>query len=145
MKANLGFYIQKINDIVKETETVGETMNPHFEEVRTALDDKKAADLTKEQLATVKEQFTVGTEKYREMSEAIAKLKAPVRVIGIHKKMEKAYSEYVASCDLMVQSIDAESGTINEEQFNQSEEEQDETTDTIAFCIQRMTSLLMKK
>ncbi len=41
MRPNLGFYVQTINDLVKETEKIGETMNPNYEEIRQALDKKK--------------------------------------------------------------------------------------------------------
>lgn len=34
------FYVQTINDLVKETEKIGETMNPNYEEIRQALDKK---------------------------------------------------------------------------------------------------------
>ena len=30
------FYVQTINDLVKETEKIGETMNPNYEEIRQA-------------------------------------------------------------------------------------------------------------
>ena len=36
-------------------------------------------------------------------------------------------------------------GEVDVEAFNQAEQHQDEATDTIAFAIQRMTMLLMKR
>ncbi|WEG73232.1 hypothetical protein [Vagococcus intermedius] len=144
MKANLGFYIQKINDVVTETEQVGESMNPYFVEVRTALDANDAENLTKEKLAEVQVNFKEGTAKYETMLKTIRSLKAPAKVMGIHKKLEKGYDAYVSACNDMVQAIDVETGVVDQELFDASEVKQDETTNTIAFCIQRMTSLLMK-
>lgn len=144
MKANLGFYIQKINDIVKETEAIGETMNPYFEEVRNALDENKADTLSVDKLTEVHDSFVKGTASYQSLLETIEGLRAPAKVIGIHKKLEKSYTDYVAGCQEMVDAINPSEGSVNQVKFDEAECKQDETTDTIAFCIQRMTNLLMK-
>lgn len=142
MKPNLGFYVQKINDIVTETEAIGDKLNPFFVDVRTSLDNNE--ELSSERLTEVHTNFSAGAARYEEMLATITTLKAPVKVIGIHKKLEKAYTSYVAACKDMVDSIDAPAGKVDREKFDDSEKEQDETTDVIAFCIQRMTSLLLK-
>lgn len=144
MKPNLGVYIQKINDLVTETETIGETMNPDFEIIRNAIDSDQLASLSTEKLAEIHANFSQGTAKYVEFLAIIKGLKAPVKVIGIHKKLEKGYGEYVAGCQEMVNAIDPENQQVDVPAFNAAESKQDETTDTIAFCIQRMTSLVMK-
>lgn len=144
MKPNLGFYVQKINDVVQETEKIGETMNPYFVEIRTALDEDKVSELSTEKLTEVESIFTEGVAKYAEMFKTIQALRPPARVIGIHKKLEKAYGTYVTSCQAMATSIDAKAGAVDQAAFDASEKAQDEQTDVIAFCIQRMTGLLMK-
>lgn len=143
MKPNLGQYVQMINRVVTETEEIGGTMHPYFEEVRTALDTDETK-LTKGTLTEVHEKFSEGTAKYQELSTLITTQKAPVKVMGIHKKLEKSYVSYVAACQKMVDSIDVESGKVNREAFDASEVEQDEISGTVAFCIQRMTGLLSK-
>jgi ssRNA-specific RNase YbeY (16S rRNA maturation enzyme) len=45
----------------------------------------------------------------------------------------------------MVDAIDADAVSVNVEQFNTSESKQDEATDTISFCIQRVTQLVLGK
>ena len=144
-KPNLGFYVQKINDVVTTSENVGEEMNPSYEKVRTAIDNDKLSDLTTDELKEVKELFLSGTNKYRELLAEITSLKAPAKVIGIHKKLEKSFTEYVEGCQEMVDSIDAEAASVNVELFNTSETKQDEATDTISFCIQRVTQLVLGK
>ncbi|QIL47097.1 hypothetical protein G7082_00420 [Vagococcus hydrophili] len=144
-KPNLGYYIQKINDIVTTSEEIGELMNPSYETIRTAIDSKKLADLTSEQLKETKELFMSGTDKYRTLLAEIKGLKAPVKVIGIHKKLEKSFETYVFGCQEMVDSINVEETSVNQEQFNTSETKQDEATDEISFCIQRITQLVMGK
>ena len=144
MKSNLGFYVQKINDIVKDTETIGESMNPFFEEVRTALDTDQVASLGAGKIGEIKTNFTAGVAQYDAMLTTIKGLRPPAKVLGIHKKLEKSFSSYVASCQAMVDALDSEAGTVAQAQFDQAEKEQDEQTDSIAFCIQRMTSILLK-
>ncbi|EAA0289481.1 hypothetical protein B5H26_15270, partial [Listeria monocytogenes] len=99
MRPNLGFYVQTINDLVKETEAIGEKMNPNYEEIRKAIDEKKEAEVTPERLAEITRIFKEGTDKYRLMLEKISKLRPPANVMGIHKKFERAYMKYVAGCD----------------------------------------------
>lgn len=142
MRPNLGFYVQTINDLVKETEKIGETMNPNYEEIRQALDKKKESELSTERLETIEASFKKGTDKYRLMLEQISKLRPPATVMGIHKKFERAYTKYVAGCEEMILSI---ADGVDREAFDASEKKQDEATDEISFAIQRMTALLLKK
>ena len=142
MRPNLGFYVQTINDLVKETEKIGETMNPNYEEIRQALDKKKESELSPERLETIESSFKKGTDKYRLMLEQISKLRPPATVMGIHKKFERAYTKYVAGCEEMILSI---ADGVDREAFDASEKKQDEATDEISFTIQRMTALLLKK
>ncbi|MGM0125320.1 hypothetical protein IGI37_002718 [Enterococcus sp. AZ194] len=143
MRPNLGFYVQTINDIVTDTEKIGEEMNPSYEKIRTALDEKKTDSLSQEELADIRVLFEEGTDKYREMSKKISTLRPPAMVMGIHKKFERSYLNYVAGCEEMLQSIRSEE--IDKAAFDAAEEKQDISTDEIAFSIQRMTNLLLKK
>ncbi|MBP2966666.1 hypothetical protein J8385_18995 [Acinetobacter baumannii] len=144
-KANIGFYVQKINDVVTTSESIGEEMNPSYEKVKAAIDNDKMSDLSTEELTEIKELFLSGTNKYRDLLSELTDLKAPAKVIGIHKKLQKSFTEYVDGCQEMVDSIDVEGGSVNIELFNTSEATQDEATDTISFCIQRVTQLVLGK
>ena len=93
-KPNIGQYLQVINAIVTESEKVGEKMNPSYEIIRTAIDEGNLSDLTVEQLTDIKSRFSEGTEEYRVMENTLSHLKAPVRVLGIHKKLEKALDQF---------------------------------------------------
>lgn len=143
MKPNLGQYVQMINKVVTETEEIRETMHPYFEEVRRGL-DTDAATLTTGTLAEVHDKFSEGTNQYRNLSKLISSQTAPIKVIGIHKKLEKSYAAYVDACQKMVDSIDPATGKVDQVAFDESEKEQDEISGTVAFCIQRMTGLLRK-
>ena len=144
-KPNLGFYIQKINDVVTASEQVGEEMNPSYEVIRQAIDSNSISELSAEELKNTQDLFLSGTDKYRELLAQIKGLKAPAKVMGIHKKLEKLFVLYVEGCQEMVDSINVEANSVNEEMFNASEAKQDEATDSISFCIQRVTQLVLGK
>ncbi len=142
MRVDLGYYIQMINQLIQDTEAVGEKMNPKFEEVKKAIEDNQLATLSSEQLSEILATFNEGTQTYKAYLSKLQRLKAPARVIGLHKKLVAAYQKYVQGCLDMIASLE---GEVDVEAFNQAEQHQDEATDTIAFAIQRMTMLLMKR
>ncbi len=144
-KANLGYYIQKINDIVTASEEIGEEMNPSYEIIREAIDNDKVSGITAEQLKSTHELFLNGTNKYRGLLAEIKSLKAPVKVMGVHKKLEKAFESYVDGCQEMIDSINLDKASVDASKFDLSEQKQDEATDNISFCIQRVTQLVMGK
>lgn len=141
MRPNLGYYVQTINDIVQDTEKIGETMNPDYEVIRQAINDDKLSEITPEKMATTIESFQAGTAKYKTMLEKIGSLRPPAKVMGIHKKFERSYQKYVAGCEEMILSLQGD--VIDVALFDSSEKKQDEATDEISFSIQRMTKLLM--
>ncbi|WP_195516568.1 hypothetical protein [Enterococcus dispar] len=144
MRPNLGYYVQNINDIVQDTEKIGEEMNPHYEIIRAAIDADTLTELTPEKITEVVDVFTAGTKKYKAMLVQIEKLRPPAKVMGIHKKFQRSYEKYVAGCDEMIASLQTAQG-IDTPAFNAAEEKQDEATDEISFSIQRMTNLLLGK
>lgn len=143
MRPNLGYYVQTINDIVQDTEKIGETMNPDYEVIRQAINDDKLSEITPEKMATTIESFQAGTAKYKTMLEKIGSLRPPAKVMGIHKKFERSYQKYVAGCEEMILSLQGDA--IDVALFDSSEKKQDEATDEISFSIQRMTKLLMDR
>lgn len=142
MKPNLGYYVQKINDIVKNTEAIGEEMNPCYEEIRQAIDKEDVASISDERRDAIVSIFKEGTNQYVAMQQTVRTLRPPARVMGIHKKFERSYNDYVQGCEEMITSL--ENG-IDVAAFDAAEQKQDEATDAISFSIQRMTSLLLKK
>jgi len=141
MRPNTGFYAREINEIVQNTEKMGERLHPSYEEIRTALDENKIADFDQERLSEIHELFKEGTQFYQLNLEKIGLLKAPAKVMGNHKSFEKAYVQYVAGCQEMTDSLLPE---VNEEAFNAAEKKQDAATDIIYKTIQKITNLLLK-
>ena len=69
VKPNLGFYVQKINQIVTDTEKIGEEMNPSFETIREAIDNDQTTEITEEKRQEIIQIFTTGTKQYQEMAQ----------------------------------------------------------------------------
>lgn len=67
MRPNLGYYVQSIDNIVKETEAIGEEMNPSYENIRKAINEEKVSELSTKMLAETHDLFEKGTAKYRDM------------------------------------------------------------------------------
>lgn len=140
MKPNPNFYMQKINQIVKETEEVGETMNSHYEEIRTLIDEDKIDELTEDKQLETVEVFKKGTAQYRQLLKTLSGLRAPARVMGVHKKMEQAYQSYVDGCQDMIESI---TNDVDVAAFDAAEQKQDQATDSIALALQKITNSLI--
>lgn len=65
MLPNIGYYVQSVDRMVKETEEIGEQMHPKYQVIREAIDQKKTEDLSPEELAEIVHLFEEGTKKYR--------------------------------------------------------------------------------
>ncbi|HLQ40902.1 MAG TPA: hypothetical protein VK118_08075 [Tetragenococcus sp.] len=140
MKTNPNFYAQKISQVVQETETIGEKMNPDYELIRNLIDKDQLNQLSEEKRQIIVENFQAGTDQYQVLLDTLKSLRAPARVIGTHKKFEAAFSRYVAGCQAMVDSISL--STVDAVAFTAAEKEQDEATDTISAAIQKIMNLL---
>ena len=57
MLPNIGYYVQSIDQIVKETEAIGEGMHPKYEVIRNAIDEGKTSELDKSTLEEISLQF----------------------------------------------------------------------------------------
>ncbi|GMA47804.1 hypothetical protein [Tetragenococcus muriaticus] len=139
MKPNPNVYVQKINQVVKDTEEIGSTMGPYFEEIRELIDADQISDLTEEKQLEIVEIFKEGTAKYRDLLSSLSELRVPARVIGTHKKFEQSYQSYVDGCQDMIESI---INGIDVEAFDAAEKKQDEASDRIALTLQKITNLL---
>ena len=63
MLPNIGYYVQSIDQIVKETEAIGEGMHPKYEVIRNAIDEGKTSELDRSILEETVQLFEEGTKK----------------------------------------------------------------------------------
>ena len=69
-------------------------------------------------------------------------MKPPIKVLGVHKQLLKAYQDFVEGCQAMTDSIDATKQSVDVEAFELSEKLQDESSDAMMKNIQRITKIL---
>ncbi|CAM4001141.1 hypothetical protein [Catellicoccus marimammalium] len=138
---HIGVYFQNINDLITNTEEVGSKMHPYYEEIRTALDENK--EISVETLAKVHTIFEEGVEQYQEYCKQVDSWKVPVKLMGLHTKLAKAYHHYVDACEAMLNSVNPDEG-LNKEAFNQSEQEQDQYSQEVSAIVARMANQFMR-
>lgn len=83
MLPNIGYYVQSIDQIVKETEAIGEGMHPKYEVIRNAIDEGKTSELDKSTLEEIILLFEEGTKKYRAMLKKV--------VLCVHQQKQWAF------------------------------------------------------
>lgn len=139
MRNTVPYYAKNIQTLVETIENVGEEMNPYFQKIRDSIDNHTIENLSKEELKKTYEVFTEGVEKYQSLLPMLSSVRPPAKILGMHKRLESVAKKYVDSCQQMT---DAVHGTLNEEAFNESEKDQDRLTDDLAFCVQRISTLI---
>lgn len=138
MGPSLNVYLNKLSAFVEETEKTGEGMNADYEKIRNAIDEKKTDELSSDDLAAIYAVFEKGVDSYLVDQANLKMFRAPARVIGIHKRLEKTFDEYVVGCQKMLAAVD---GKLDIAAFDEAENDQDEASKGISFCIARITQL----
>ncbi|GAF37268.1 hypothetical protein [Lentilactobacillus farraginis] len=135
-------YAKVVSDIIDATQTNGEDLNADYEILRKTIDDGTVADLGTDQLARIKAHFQAGTDKYKDNVTKLEQAPVPVKVLGKHKLLVRAYADYAAACQAMTDSLDAEAGSINTDQFNQAEKDQEAHIAKVSDVTTRIMGLL---
>ncbi len=142
MKNNVPYYAKNIQTLVQTIEEVGEEMNPYFQKVRQSIDSNKLEELKPEELSEIHQVFTKGVARYEALLPVITAVRPPARILGMNKRLESTFKKYIASCQKMTAAVE---NKVDLTLFNESEKEQDELTDDLTFCIQRISLLLSGK
>lgn len=130
-------YAQTLNDVLQRTQEIQEELNPKFQEIKTALQKNELEQMQSAHYLTIQGDFQHGTDEYAQLTQQLADLRAPARFMGIHMNLVQAYRAYVQACQQMIDSM-KDNRTVDLEQFQQSEQDQDQATDEIAKCLQRL-------
>jgi len=134
-------YGNLINSVITDTESTQESLNPEFEALRKAIDDKTVADMAPDAYQKTKADFVAGTAHYQELLDKLQTAQVPARLLGNHKLMASSYARFVAACEQMTQSL-GDDQTIDQAQFNEAEATQDEETEKITKYLQKISVLV---
>lgn len=144
MKPNtMASYLPALSKVIEDTENTGSEMNADFEKLRKAIDDDAVADLGTATLTEIKGTFQKGTDAYTENLNRLQQASVPVRILGKHKQLVAAYRNYAQACQAMVDAIDPEGQTVNQEAFNDSEHEQENMMEKVTSAAQRIMAMVM--
>lgn len=139
MKNTVPYYARNIQVLVETIENVGEEMNPYFQAIRENIDNQTIDSLSKEELTKTYDAFSKGVGEYEKLVPLLSSVRPPAKILGIHKRLESVVKKYVESCKKMTEAVN---GSVNEKEFNESEKEQDAIADDMAFCVQRISTLI---
>ncbi|WP_283678005.1 hypothetical protein [Lentilactobacillus sp. Marseille-Q4993] len=136
-------YAQVISDVIDFTGTNGEDLNDDFETLRKAVDADNVSDISTEELTRIRDHFQSGTDKYKDRVNQLQQVSVPVRILGRHKTMVSAYTDYANACQAMTDSIKPEESTVDADAFNQSEKDQEASIDRFSKAANRVMTNLM--
>ncbi|MHA8110682.1 hypothetical protein ACYATP_04180 [Lactobacillaceae bacterium Melli_B4] len=137
--AKLSNYAPTVSQLITETDKTGEKLAKYYEPLKKAIDKD---DLSSIDLRTTREHFQNGTTFYKETLRKLKTLSVPARLIGKHKLLVGAYSDYADACQEMVDSIDVDGNNVDKGAFADSEDEQ---SDSVARVVKYTQKILLGK
>ncbi|MEJ6400196.1 hypothetical protein [Nicoliella lavandulae] len=136
--AKMSNYAPTISQLITETDKTGEKLAKYYEPLKEAIDKDK--DLSDIDLKATREHFQNGTTFYKETLRKLKTLGVPARVLGKHKLLVGAYSDYADACQEMVDSINVDGHTVDKGVFKDSEEAQ---SDSVARVVKYTQKILI--
>ncbi|MBS0950281.1 hypothetical protein JK159_07930 [Weissella minor] len=119
-------YAMKVAEIAQLTEDTGEKTSPFFDRLDAALNDDKLADMSKEDFQEIATAFDDAVDVYQDASANLAAIKAPARVLGMHKSLVQSYKDYADATQEMADALQVEKHAVDMEQFRDSEAKQND-------------------
>ncbi|KRM45219.1 hypothetical protein FEZ41_12845 [Lentilactobacillus parafarraginis] len=135
-------YAKIVSDVIEATQTNGEDLNADYETLRKAIDSDQVSDLSSDQLTKIKAHFQSGTDKYNDNVNQLQQAPVPVKVLGKHKMLVRAYEDYAAACQAMTDSIDPAKQVVAVDAFNQAEKDQEAHIAKVSDVTTRIMGLL---
>ena len=132
-------YAQLINKVVTETEEEQDQMSPKFEVLKEAIEAKQIAAFDAAEYTATSDLFTAGTEHYQALLAQLRAVAVPAKLIGNHKLLTAAFSDFVAGCEAMVASLHDAPTALDEAAFAAAEADQDAATTRLMKYIQKIS------
>jgi polar amino acid transport system substrate-binding protein len=135
-------YAKIVSDIIDSTQSNGEDLNADYEVLRKSIDDKTVSDLGSDRLTQIKTHFQSGTDKYQDNVNKLEQAPVPVKILGKHKILVRAYADYADACQDMTDSLNPEDASIDAEKFNRSEKDQENHIAKVSDVTTRIMGML---
>ncbi|KPN79933.1 hypothetical protein [Apilactobacillus zhangqiuensis] len=134
MKKNkMAIYAPFLSDLITNTNKVGEEMSHDYDPLEDAVANN---DYSSIDLASTKDTFQKGTDKYKEFLSQLDNVDVPAKELGRHSILKEAYADYVKGCQDMVDSIKAD--TIEADAFNEAGKLQQDSIERVFKTAQKI-------
>ncbi|MEE6715304.1 hypothetical protein [Schleiferilactobacillus harbinensis] len=135
------YYAKTINDVMDGITSIQEKMDPDYQLVRNAIDENAVDKIAEEKYFSIIENFTKGTNGYRDLQAQLEKSAVPARLMGNHHLLLGAFKTFVAGCQAMIDSMH-DDRTVDVAAFRAAEAAQDKATDNIGKYLGRVDQLV---
>ncbi|MDD9138923.1 chemotaxis protein [Fructobacillus sp. CRL 2054] len=119
------YYVTTLQEVLQNTQDTADHVSPFFVKLDEAKQAGKVADMAKAEFGEIKAEFDDAVAAYEKNAKTLAVLQVPVRFMGVHKTLAKAYADYAAATKMMADALDEKNQSINEADFAQSEKDQE--------------------
>jgi hypothetical protein len=119
-------YALKVGEIAQLTEDTGEKTSPYFDKLDEALQADKLADMSKADFQEIATAFDDAVDIYQDAASNLSAVKAPARVIGMHKALAQVFQEYADATQAMADALDVDKQAVDLEAFRNSETQQND-------------------
>ncbi|QIL51062.1 hypothetical protein G7084_07010 [Weissella coleopterorum] len=143
MFANPREYVMQLSQLVQTTEESGTNVAEYFEKIRAALDQEQVDAMPKAEFAEISVEFDDVVEIYQQVAQDLDRMKAPVRLIGVHGAMQKTFRAYYEATVVMAKSLDVNNQQVDVVAFDQSEKDQDQLMEEFMKQVRRAFQMVM--
>ncbi|GAO99790.1 hypothetical protein [Fructobacillus ficulneus] len=121
----LQYYLQALQEVLTKTQETADHVSPFFVKLDEAKQKDALADMPKADFSEIKAEFDDAVAVYQDGAKTLAGLTIPVRFMGAHKTLAKAYQDYADATQMMADAVILDGQSIDEAKFAQSEKDQE--------------------
>ncbi|GAP02955.1 methyl-accepting chemotaxis protein [Fructobacillus pseudoficulneus] len=121
----LQYYLQALQEVLTKTQEAADHVSPFFVKLDEAKEKGTVADMAKADFAEIKAEFDDVVAIYQANAKTLAGLTVPVRFLGAHKTLAKAYQDYADATQMMADAVILDGQKIDDDKFAQSEADQE--------------------
>ncbi|MBS9336371.1 chemotaxis protein [Fructobacillus papyrifericola] len=119
------YYVTTLQDVLTNTQETADHVSPFFVKLDEAKEAGKVKDMAKAEFGEIKAEFDDAVSAYQANAKTLAAVQVPVRFMGVHKTLAKAYADYAEATKMMADALNEKDQSIDEAAFAQSEKDQE--------------------
>jgi len=136
-------YIQTLQNVLSNTEETAERVTPFFTKLDDAKQAGKVSEIPTAEFVEIKAEFEDTVENYKNNAQQLKDASAPIRMLGMHKSLSSAYSQYADATELMANAVIVENQSIDEASYEKSESDQAIYLEKIQIAVSKIMNSSM--